>query len=299
MSETFTLPSGQPAPMKDGDFTPAAQSQVVTWNMKRLAPPSPLYVTVDDVLRAGAATSTVNEVVTVSYRLLRADTGKIVLGQFTVHPASDRSLAIQDNPLTEGFLLSVSCKAAQANRRGITFVRLFLNPKALGAGQPGLMMMADYVTQAMAPGYPNGRTTNPTEGPGVVYPVFVANPAAGTDWAVSVPPNALWNVQSVTSLLTCSAAVANRNVLVHVTNGVTERFTASANHASTASSTDRWNWFQAGNTGFNGLNQVNAPWPASFRVAIGDSIGTVTLGMQAADQWSSICLWVEEWLENV
>src|SRR5579864_5722224 len=119
-------PPGQPAPYKDGDYTPAVQSQVVSWQLKRLPPPSAVYITVDDVLRAAAASSQANEVVTISYRWIRAADGKLDYGQFTIAPASDRSLKVQDQPLAEGFLLSVSCKAAVATTRGQTFVRLFL-----------------------------------------------------------------------------------------------------------------------------------------------------------------------------
>jgi hypothetical protein len=297
---TIITPPGQPKPMQPSDYTPAAQSQVVSWQLKRLAPPSPLYVTVDDVLRVSAATSQANEVVTVSWRLLRAADGVIVYGQGTVQPASNRSVAVQDFPLAEGFLLSVSCKAAVAATVGATFVRLFLNPKALGAGQPGFMLMSDYATTQISSGFPNGRITAPTEGPGGLTEVPVTSPAAGADWTLAIPTNALWRVMSIFSILVASGAAGNRVPMIRFNfaggarffrTGTTVPIIANANLAVVAGP---GNAFVGDAT-----NTLELSFPAGLKVRAGDAIASETAGLLAGDQYSAIAVRVEDYLENV
>jgi hypothetical protein len=302
MSSPITPPSGQPAPMKPGDFTPAGNARVVSWQVKRLAPPTAVYVQVDDVLRVAAASSQTNEVVTVSYRWLRAADGTVDYGQFTVAPAADRSIKITDQPMAEGFLLSVSCKAAIATTRGQTFVRLFLNPKALGAGQPGYMLMADYVTTAMAPGHPNGRILAPSEGPGTLRTVQLGLQPAGLDWTVAVPLNARWrHIATLADLQTAGGGVA-RQVGINVNpagafvwtlfapgtqaGGITTAYHLSAQSAIYTAATAT-------------MTTMLVPLPPELVLLAGGSISSQTTGILAGDQWFQINVLVEEWLDNV
>jgi hypothetical protein len=296
---SIVTPSGQPKPKQPADYTPAAQSQVVSWQLKRLPPPSPLYVNVDDVLRATVASSKVNEVVTVNYRLLRASDGAVVPGQFTVSPLSNRTVKVQDQPLAEGFLLSVSCKAAVAVTTGATFVRLFLNPKSLGAGQPGSMMMADYVTTAMAPGFPNGRVVSPAEGPGNVGSYGVVA-AAGADWVFTVFANARWRVQGVFATYNASAVVATRQVYVEVVDQLgSVLFVTGASVGITASQTVNVGSSAAPVLAVAAPSLAQVPLPPDLILAPGMVIKAVTGGIQGADQWTSVAILVTEWLDNV
>lgn len=297
---TLVTGSGQPAPAKPGEWAPAGQSRVVTWQVKRLPPPSPLYVTVDDVLRVKAASAQVGEVVTVSYRLLRAADGAIIYGQFVTPAMPNTTPVTFDQPLTEGFLLSVSCRASIAITRGDTFVRLFLNPKALGAGQPGYMMMADYVTTGMAPGFPNGRVLAPTEGPGVIYVAPVTTPPAGFDWSFQTKTNTRVRLVAVRATLATSAAAGTRtaDLAVNQAGGGTEWATQPF-LTQGPSSTVQY-------TAANGLvapasiaQGNNWPLPADARFTPACQILTGTGALDAADQWSSIFLTLEQWLDNV
>jgi len=301
MATTPTNP-GQPGPMQPSDYTPAASSQVVSWQLRRLPPPSSLYVTVDDVLRVAAATSQANEVVTVSYRLIRAADGKLVYGQLTIAPANTRVLKVVDNPLAEGFLLSVSCKAAVATTRGQTFVRLFLNPKILGPGQPGFMFMADYVTTAMAPGFPNGRTIAPSEGPGWMRAISVGLPGAGNDWILNVPTNTRWRLQGVRAALQADATVGNRNVTLVANSSGFLAWQALAPAAQVAGQGITYSWAPGLFTGVSttyGIAATAIPYGHILTSANTDSVQTVTLGMDVGDQWQGIIVSVEELLDNV
>jgi len=301
MSATVTIPSGQPGPMQDGDFTSAGQPNVVTWNMKRLAPPSPLYVTVDDALVCAAATSQTNELVTIAYRLLRAADAKVVILEFTVAPTSTRTIAVNKRQLTEGFLLSVSCKAAVATTRGQTFVRLFLNPSAAGAGQPGLMMMADYVTTAMAPGYPNGRSLTPVEGAGVIRTVPATGLVAGSDWTVTVPPNTRWRVQSILAQLTTDLVAVSRipHIEINIAGGLVYVTSGGASIAAGQSGT--FSWAPGATVGSDSLPSFTAGLPDNLVLggAFFSLIQSATSNLDAGDTWTLAEVCVEEWLDNV
>jgi hypothetical protein len=299
VSSPIVLP-GQPAPLAPGEFTGSKPSNVVTWQTKRLTPPSPLYVTVDDVLRVGGASSQAGESVTVSYRLLRAADGAIVYGQDLLTLPSDRSITAMDIPMAEGFLISVSCKAAVATTRGQTFVRLFLNPKVLGAGQPGLMMMSDYVTNAMAPGYPGGRGISPIEGPGWSNSFATVVPLAGNDWSWPVPTNARWRIMGIVSQLTTVAAAPVRVPILAVKDGAGNYVLFMEPNVG-ANAARAWSTSGAIGVPGSGVSGFVISWnlPRETILLPGWSISSATQNLAGADQWTAVRFIVEEWLDNV
>lgn len=296
------LATGQPTPQQPADYTPAAQSRVVSWQLKRIPPPSPLYVGVDDKLVVGAATSQSNEVVTVNYRLLRASDGVIVPGQFIVSPPNTRAVTVQQQQLAEGFLLSVSVKATVAITRGMTFVRAFLGAGPFGAGQPSYMLMADYVTTAMAPAHPNGRVLAPTEGPGNITTFKTVQPPVGTDWSFGPPTNARWRLQSVYIDFVASAQVATREMFFAVNNSVSSRcYRVDAQTGITANTLPG---FELGSglpfvSPASLVIQLPIPTPYYLLGSQGDVLSVLTTQLQTLDQWRPVLFSVEEWLDNV
>lgn len=289
------VPSGQPGPMQPSDYTPAGQSKVVSWQLKRLAPPSTVYITVDDVLRATAASSQTNEVVTISYRWIRAADGVLDYGQFTITPPNTRAPVQQDQPMAEGFLLSVSCKAAVASTRGQTFVRLFLNPKALGTGQPGFMLMSDYVTTRMAPGHPNGRILAPTEGP--PFPNgFSFAVAAGAEVQMIVPNNARHRVKAITVTLTTSAQLGTRTPQLSILGTV-----LPAQGTQGPSTFGRYTWMIKGVVQSDALSTFVSALPDLYFTGNGvlTQIQTLTNNLQTGDVYNPVNVLVDEWLDNI
>lgn len=304
MSSTPRTPSGQPGPMQPSDYTQAGPHNVVSWQLKRLPPPSALYVTADDFVVVSAATSQANEVVTVNVRRLDAHDARPHLEQLVIAPTFNRALVTKSKPLAEGFILSISCQAAIATTRGQTFVRVALGNAALGVNQPVQMLMADYVTTAMAPAHPNGRVLTPAEGPGNVYSVTPANPAPGADWQITVPANARWRVQSGNAFLQTSAAAGNRVPQIQIVQG-SARTWLMATPAAIAASTLVEAVVGPGlvaSTVFGALVQLPIPQNVILRGSNpsgADFIGTTTSGLLVADQWSNTFLSVEEWLDNI
>ena len=297
---SLLTPTGQPTPLQKGEFVLAAPSRVVSWAMKRLAPPSHLYVTPDDVLHVAAASAQVNEVVTVSYRLLRAFDSAIVYGQFTTPVMPNTTVVTQDQAMTEGFLLSVACQAALATGRGDTFVRVSLAPKALGAGPPAQVLMADYVTTNISPGYPNGRILAPTEGPGVIYLIPLPNPGAGADWVWQSKANTRVRVRAVRGTLQTSAAAGTRTVFLSFPN------TPGAGTLTLVPSATQTPSTFLTYTMVNGIplapptSQGVIWWaPAELSGMKNLVVNSITSNLDVADQWAGVSLMVEQWLDNV
>jgi hypothetical protein len=287
------------------DLTPAplsGPSHYVRFALSELPPPSHLYIGVDDSLAVTGITSQTAEVVTVNARLLLTD-GRIEDMQFVIRPSNTRAVLRTLFPLAEGFLLSVSASAAVAVTRGQTFVRVGIQRAASGANQPSSMLMADYVTTASAPGFPNGRILTPTETTGWVHTVTVGNPAAGADWSAVVPTNTRWRVISFFAQFQTSATVATRAVSLAVTGGGQFVFVGSAIATQLASLINDYSGAQL--TPYTpGLATIlTLPIPPNLYLSQlsggTNSVASQTNNLQAGDQWSNINVLVEEWLDNV
>jgi len=287
------------------DKTPAPlspSSSQVTFDFVKVQPPSILYVDVDDQLVISAASSQASEVVTVNVRLLLPN-GRIEDMQFSIRPLSGRQVLKQSFGLAQGYILSVSAVAAVAITRGATFLRIATQRSASGSGNPAQIMFADYVTTQATSAYPNGRVLSSTEGPGLLYGVSQANPAAGADFTVSVPVNARWKVRSLAAQLTTSAVVANRQVVIAVADLTGVKFRGfplqniPASQAALISAYPVTPFASVFLTGFT------VPLPPDLYLtgapATSDVISSSTVGKDAADQWGPIRLLVEEWLDNV
>lgn len=280
------------------NFQVYTQRPVVRFLKQGVQPPSQVYVTASDNIQVGCASSQVNEAVTITYRLLRAD-GELIEGQFIVHPPADRSIKVYSEDLAEGFLLSVSCKAAVATTRGQTFVRVFLTHPELGAGQPSYMLMADYVTTAMAPAHPNGRVLAPSEGPGNRRQILTSVPGPGSTWLATVPANARWIVRAFVASLTTDAVAGNRYIFTEVFASALIAFAGGADKVQAPSITCQY----SGAPLTPNLSPVAVigmlPLPPDLLMLAGDQIGTGSVGIDPGDQWSAASLDVEEWLDNV
>lgn len=136
---------------------------------------------------------------------------------------------------------------------------------------------------------------------GVTFPgvrrVFVApQPAAATDWSVIVPGGVLWKISAANVTLTTSATVGNRTPNLKLTIDALTVWQAQAS-AQLAASQSATISFASGVTVSNlqgtGLNSI-APIPGIL-LPQGSVIASNTVGLAAADQWSQVNLYVEEY----
>lgn len=126
-----------------------------------------------------------------------------------------------------------------------------------------------------------------------------AAPAAGAELTYTFPGGRRYRVMAITLNLTTAVAVANRHVSLQLAHGGGAAWNAFAPVIQLASLTYTY-VFNADGCGIvlavNGW--VAGVLPNNFTVQGTDVISTVTANLQAADQFSSMLLFYESWVEN-
>lgn len=325
-SSVILPPPGQPVTGPDPAFKSAALPNVVTFSVDRISPPGAVYVQRDDVLTF-EITSSIVDTVTINWRQLLAPfpRGGQPDAQATPDPfqTAQSSNIIEPGqrvvsitganlnapnfvtvPLTEGYLLSITAVALNAFNRGQVFVRAFLNRGVfnLNAQTNFLLLFADYVTLFSAAAWPWGRIIDSTESSGFPSTATFANPAPTTDFVVTVPATHRWRVQSLSAVLTTSAAVGNRQVHSRVQDGVPNIvFDAPAPSVQAASLAVRYS-FVPGLTSvavIDGSTVVPLPPGLVLQQSGLTRIVSATTGILAGDQWSALAIGVEDYLAAV
>lgn len=288
---------GDAAPSQD-EFKIYSSKPRVRFLSQAVQPPSQVYIEVQDVLAVQVASTLAGEAVRISYRILKPD-GEIVKGQFRCATATQRVIASVTEPLPEGFLLSVSCSAALATERGQTFVRMFLTDPIFGNAQPSNMLMADYVTVAMAPAYPNGRTLSPVEGPGnTIGQPFGIFPF-GLDFTFNCPVNTRWKIKTIHAVFVTSAVVGNRQVQLTVSYLGQAILRAGSSAPQPASTVYFYTWSNFGAYGFDGVSVIMDPLPLDLVLSNPSQVGSLTTGLDVGDRWAAVNVQLEEWLADV
>lgn len=309
--------------MIDPAYVPAGPNNDVTFLLRGVAPPSPLYIQRDDQLVVEGVTVNVSDALIVNVRQLLAapqypgSVNRVGAGADPLHPGSfpivasqqqfeipsQNILAINTMPLVEGYLLSVSVslKSGGATQRGATFCRLWINRGKTQSFAPNaaLMLIADYPTSQHSVSWPYGRVLYPTEGPGAMSQLQQVAPAAGADWTFTV---ALFNrlrLQSLAVVLTTAATVANRIPRLQIKDPAGSLIWQAAPQAVQPASTAIQ--YSAGGVQVASVvdtTTLNWPLPANTIIEGGSTIGTNTLAIQVGDQYGITKLNGELWVSG-
>lgn len=292
-------PTGQPQPYQAGEFVPSAPANTVTFRTKDASIPSTLYLQRDDELLVTLATAVTNEVVILGARLLLPDGQIKTVSQplaITATAYVPQTFPIQ---LAEGWLLGVSCSATVATSRGQTYARISLSRSGTNAPASGIVQVlcAEYITIAMAIGYPYGGVLPPVSGQGSIRYFNLGAFGAGTDFGFALVVGQRWRPQSIFATLVTSATVANRQPRLQLTQGGAFYWEIAAVANQVAGTTTRYLWTAGGPnaTGIDGTVMQSMPSNAVLTGAA--SLGTSTFGLQAGDVWQAITVIVEEWLD--
>ena len=265
---------------------------------REVSPATPLYIALEDRLRILVFNSVAAAEVDVELRLQLPD-GQVIPWRGQFFPTNNRASNSFEQDLAEGFLLDVSVSTPTAAvRAGACYVVLQI---IRGTGANAIVMrslLANYVTTGMAVGWPEGPSGSSVQGQGLAYAFTVANPAAGADWVATVPTGARWLVQFVSAALTTSAAVATRVPQIQIKDaGGTIVWENSGDNTVAGVTNAQYSW--AGGVPLQGNNNVNQmPIPDFCYLLQGFTIGPLTPGLQAGDQWSAIRVTVVEWIEQ-
>ena len=326
MGSSVILPTpGQPKTGADPAFSTAAQPNIVSFGFDKVGPPSTLYLQRDDVLILQAASTQNGEVVRFTARFLlpyviqpgQPDTlpkGAIaqpVAGLGTVVTVQrDVPAAVAANifatqvtlPLAEGYLLAIAATATVAQAHGVTFARASLARRPIAPTiqvvESSQVLFADYVQGSGPVGWPGGRVVYSTENSGALVDSTLGNPAAGADWTFTFATLTRARVQNVNAQLVIANAGVARIIRVQVKDGGGNILWQSAAQQTGAINTTV-QVSMAGNnvTTTSDPTTLNIGLPSPLIVAGGWTLGTSTVGINAADQWSNIRVTQEQYVD--
>lgn len=266
--------------------------------------PGQFLFTGEDNLQIDTIGSVAGLVITVAGVML---TSKLELRPFSrsVVPTSDRTLGSTRISVDSGWLQHVRVIVTTgAPLYGQTWVGLRI---ARGTTANALVtgtITTGYVTANTDLFWPGQQPVNPLDGEGAPRRIAVISPAAGADWAFTVPTGARWELVAVLETFAAAIAVANRLARLIITDGTNNIVFVPAPAAITASQTALQSYQAGGGGPMTADNTVpgsivyEAPLPNDVFLIGGWQVTSSTNGIQAADQYSAISLYVREWLEG-
>lgn len=206
--------------------------------------------------------------------------------------SSDRSLSSEAFAITAPPRLLTVRAASTGVKRGTCFVRISLRVE----GVVMATLFADYVTDTVAPAYPNGRVSSSIEGPGLIRSITGTDPAAGVEISESVPTGALWQLLGLSFTFIADATVASRETHTVIDDGTTILYQSGPSALVAASGASRFSL--SGLQAFSSSSSLRAlPFNSpNFKLLAGYRIRTSTVNLQAGDNYATPQLLVEEWI---
>lgn len=245
-----------------------------------------------------AAYSSVASLVVQFSGYFRKANGDIIEYAVTINPTSDRVVTESNVFFGAGFLLSCVATLASGNaNRGQCYVRAMVQRST---GTPMVKLhnvLGGYLTDDFSPSFPYGQIESPLEGAGYLRTTLSAVPAAGAGHLLTVPTGARWKLLALWANLTTDGTAANRQVRFRFNVAGTFMAAVIAPSAATSNLTVVYSVTPSGE-GRNLTDVYTTPaLPYGFFLSGGDTIDTDTFNLQAADQWTALRVYAEEWIE--
>jgi len=273
--------------------------ETIRFATRGVQPPGALYVTLEDTIVVTVYNSVSSLQLSLQGRLLRAD-GSVRHFRRDFSPSSDRVQSTFAMGLAEGFLLAVGVTRRNGTPKfGQTYVNIALIRGLDEDVDRYQSLTSGYIEAANEVWYP----TNPPHpfvyGMGNLRTIVGTDPAAGVEISEVVPTNARWRLLSFSALLTCSVAVAARQVRIVIVNSGQGFWDYEAPLQLTAGQVNRYQLgyglgFEQSTTSTNrtvaGLPHLDLPEGASIITAVNN--------LQTGDNWSAPTMTVLEWIER-
>lgn len=256
------------------------------------------YVTADDQIQLSAWNSNSNLTsIKFQARLLRVDGTIVILSYVLNGLTSDRTFNGAVFQLTEGFLLGVV-----VGPPGLVLARgqCYCSVEILRGAQPSILwttvLISNYLTTALQLAWPFGEMKAPTEGPGYVY--GIAGPLGGaTTTTITVPPNALWQIQAVSSNLVTDAVAGTRQVQLNIlSGGGLTILIASAPGTQGPGLGYHYSWGNGLALDAHTPTNQTAPLQSGLLLQAGTVITFSQSNADPGDAWSPVIAQVIEWL---
>lgn len=253
----------------------------------------------DELVRVTSFNALASVALTIRTRVLNP-AGCVVDSADAQTPNTDRSAKTSLVRVDEGWLLDgqVSVSGA-APLLGQTFVVVEVVRGESTAAVPSRVLAAGYVTAKQPLLFPGRTIGSSHDGQGALRMITGTAPGAGVDLSETVPTGARWELIAFLGVLTTSATVANRIPVLVIDDGANVFYEDVAGGNETAGAA--WNncWAQGSPRAFAaGVLLMNGFLPVDNRLGAGFRIKTVTVALQAADQWSAPKYLVREWIEG-
>lgn len=281
------------------EFSVRSATSGVGWDVQDVQPFFPCYIGVDDQILIQTANSTGNSPCAISLRILGLD-GLIHPIQFFTTAGGGRSFTTIRQQLMEGWLLSCNVNPTVLMQAGSwIYATVSIERAPFGATNQYEVLVAGYLDNNVGLSYPMSQLQRPIDGNGAIISEVQGNPAAGADVVVTVPSGARWRFVSFRGTLTTAVAAGNRLVSLVIDDGVNLFAESPSNFTQGPSIVNTYNWFDSAQYLAAPFNlRTLAPSPSLCYLHRSFRISTQTTGIQAADQWSSVVLLVQEWFEN-
>jgi len=283
----------------DPTFHPIGSAPEVKFRFTQIDPTTILYVTRDDHFRLDVRNSDPVVSINIHARQLLPD-GTIHRTFQTFAVTSDRSINTFSFDLAEGFLLNLSIGVASnaSAKYGKTFVAVRLIYGNVTISTTSGVLIAGYLAGLTNLVWPISQPAYDAQGTGATRSITGTTPAAGATNSDTVPTAAKWRLHSYKVAFTASAAVANREVALVITDGVNPLVTVTAAFTQVAGQAFGYQWslgtqFLAPTVG----TQRILPAPDMY-LSAGFQLQTDCRNEQAGDQFSAAQFEVEEWIEG-
>jgi hypothetical protein len=260
--------------------------------------PPPLYVTGEDYVRAIAVSVLGGLSVQIHARLVTTD-GATVAHGWSLPTIADRLPAAREFHAGVGSLLNVT--AAMAKGQGVFGPTYIVVQVVRGRGDAATVLatiLAGYVTDIQALGFPGSPITLSTEVAGFLRMLTGTAPAAGAEISEAVPSNARWRLLRLFAFFQTTAAAGNRIVrLKFVAGGAGSAFVTHTT-VQGPSTTTFYTWAPGLALAYDAAGlAATAPLPHDPLLAASSTFQTDTFGLQAGDLWSTPQFAVREWFE--
>jgi hypothetical protein len=215
---------------------------------------------------------------------------EMIIGDVTT--TADRLLSVATVAITAPPRMLTVRTASTGVKRGTCFVRISLRVE----GVVMATLFSDYVTDTTAPAYPNGRISSSVEGPGLLRVITGTNPAAGSELSETVPTGACWLLHSLFCTFVTDATVTTRAPYLVYDDGASLFYRSQTVTGVTASLSSGVSFHSS--TGVNGSGTLvtTGTIPSSLLLYQASRIRTVTVNIQAGDNYGTPVYYVEEWI---
>lgn len=123
----------------------------------------------------------------------------------------------------------------------------------------------------------------------------VSQPSAGSDWFLRAPGNAWLRVVSLVATLVTDATVMDRRVRLVAGDRSNRWWGAISSVAQAASATVEYGAYEGADTGGSATLALTLPLPTGgLLLRPGHQLESVTLNLQAGDQWSLVNALIDE-----